>query len=182
MPAGAAQPAWQALTVHPRTPCVALRGVRSSLLAGGKRWHVRFQFEGRISALRVPPAAVAQRGDELWRHLCGELFVMAPDGRYVEFNFAPSGCWAAYLFDGYRSGMQPAQLPDDPVVTCRHDADTLELDALLALPAAMAGVAPLRVALCAMVEEADGTLSCWAQRHAAGPPDFHRADGFRELR
>jgi hypothetical protein len=162
---------------------VALCGVQASLLRdGGDRWSVSFRFLGRINALRVPPPAVAQRNDELWRHLCGELFLMVPDGHYAEFNFAPSGCWAAYVFDGYRRGMRPAQLRRDPVVTSRRDDDALELDALLILPAAMTGVVPLRIALCAMVEEADGTLSCWAQHHADGQPDFHRADGFREWR
>lgn len=125
----------------------------------------------------MPP----QRIDGLWRHLCGELFVMMPGGRYIEFNFAPSGSWAAYAFDGYRSGMRPADLPADPRVTCIVTDAGLELDAELTLPADVAIATPLRVALCAMVEAADGTLSCWAVRHAADTPDFHHADGFLSL-
>ena len=88
---------------------------------------------------------------------------MTPDGQYIEFNFSPSGCWAAYRFDAYRSGMRLAALPVDPVVTCRSEADALALDIALTLPPEVMAAVPLRIALCAMVEEADGTLSCWAQ-------------------
>ena len=34
------------------------------------------------------------------------------------------------------------------------------------------------VALCAVVEHADGALSYWALAHPAGTPDFHHPDGF----
>jgi hypothetical protein len=156
--------------------------VQASLArAGGERWLASFHFVGQLDGLRIPAPEPAQRADGLWRHLCAELFVMAPDGRYVEFNFAPSGLWAAYLFDGYRSGMHVAELPVDPVVTCRRNAAVLELEAVLVLPPAVDAVTTRRIALCAMVEETDGTLSCWAQRHAAGRPDFHHADGFMTL-
>ena len=37
---------------------------------------------------------------------------------------------------------------------------------------------PLRLALSAVVEADDGTLSYWALRHPPGRPDFHHADGF----
>jgi hypothetical protein len=106
---------------------------------------------------------------------------MTPDGRYIEFNFSPSGSWAAYCFDGYRSGMRPADLPADPVVTCIAESDSLELDVALSLLPDIDVAVPLRIALCAMVEEADGALSCWAARHAAARPDFHHADGFMLL-
>jgi len=172
---------WLALTPHPLTPCVALQGLQASLARSGAGARVSFRFSGRIGKLRVPSPAPPQRVDELWRHLCAELFVMMPDGGYLEFNFSPSGSWAAYRFDDYRSGMRPAALPADPVVTCRGDDDVLELDVALTFPPALANGAPLRGALCAMVEEADGALSCWAMRHAGGKPDFHHAGSFALL-
>lgn len=181
MPAEAAQGAWQALVPHPRTPCGALHAVHAALSrADARRWRACFRFQGRIAALRVPPPEPARRADGLWRHLCGEVFAMAADGSYAEFNFAPSGCWAAYQFDGYRSGMRDAAFTEEPVVTCRHDEHSLELQALLALPPAVSASEAPRVALCAMVEEADGRLSCWAVSHG-DEPDFHRAGGFVAL-
>ena len=50
-----------------------------------------------------PPAAQ----DFLWKRTCGELFLGVPgDPSYLEFNFSPSGDWAAYAFDGYRTGVR----------------------------------------------------------------------------
>jgi hypothetical protein len=40
------------------------------------------------------------------------------------------------------------------------------------------GTPHLRVALSAVVEEENGTLSYWALRHAPGKADFHCPDGF----
>jgi hypothetical protein len=39
---------------------------------------------------------------------------------------------------------------------------------------------PLAVALSAVVEERDGTLSYWARRHPPGRPDFHHAEAFAD--
>lgn len=36
----------------------------------------------------------------------------------------------------------------------------------------------VRVGLCAVIEETDGTKSYWALRHPPGPPDFHHPDCF----
>ena len=43
--------------------------------------------------------------DDLWQHTCFELFIGAKnDAEYYEFNFSPSGEWAAYEFRNYRDG------------------------------------------------------------------------------
>src|SRR5437868_3259519 len=61
---------------------------------------------GDISDIRMPRVVAAERGDELWRHTCFEVFVRTASGSdYYEFNFAPSTEWAAYRFNAYRSGM-----------------------------------------------------------------------------
>lgn len=159
-----------------------MQSVQAALVSvAGNAWHLRFRFSGAIDRLRIPAATAPRRADGLWRHLCAELFVMQPDGRYAEFNFSPSGCWAAYLFDSYRSGMRDASLPVDPLVRCIRRADALELEIALTLPVEFASRAALRIALCAMAEEADGTLSCWAVHHAGEQPDFHHAGGFVPL-
>ena len=70
----------------------------------------------------------------LWRHTCFEAFIKAP-GRtsYHEFNFAPSGQWAAYRFDAYREGMMPADLGASPEIAVRRFDDGLELEAAVRL-------------------------------------------------
>lgn len=118
-------------------------------------------------APRIPAPAAPERTDELWKHTCFELFVKPEGGgSYFEFNFAPSSQWAAYRFDGYREGMgdQPLAAPwIEPV----EGGVRVAVD-LGALPESA-----WRVAITAVIEEADGTKSYWSAAHPAGKPDFH---------
>jgi hypothetical protein len=101
---------------------------------------------------------------------------MADDGPgYREFNFSPSGEWAAYAFAGYRDGAHDLPMPAPHVVFHTH-ADGLALAVTLPSPALPA--APLRLGLSAVIEMADGRIAYLALRHAQGKPDFHHADCF----
>jgi hypothetical protein len=140
-----------------------------------------FGLTGPLSAVRIPPTGEPRRGHQLWRHTCFEVFV-ARDGttEYHELNLAPSRQWAVFAFRAYRCG---GPLDDEtlaPRMTVRRDADRLELDALIPLQRLSSQYChePLRLALSAVVEACDGTLSYWALRHPPGMPDFHHADGF----
>jgi hypothetical protein len=95
----------------------------------------------------------------------------APACAYREFNFSPSGEWAAYAFARYREGA-PLGVPD-PGIAVRMHGGALELCASIAVEPAS-----LRVSLCAVIEEGDGVLSYWALRHPAARPDFHHPEGF----
>jgi hypothetical protein len=178
-----------ALVPHPRAPGAAVRGVHAAaartpqgLLA------LRYRIEADLERLRIPPACAPAPGERLWQHLCCEVFVApasaragagagagaaagAGAGAYLEFNFSPSGEWAAYAFERYREGT-PLGVPD-PGIAVRTDAQALELSASVEVAAAK-----LRVALCVVIEELDGALSYWALRHPAPRPDFHHPDGF----
>lgn len=169
------------LHCHPATPARGLRtvSVRVALVAGGLR--LAFRLGGDLARLRWPAAGVPARSDELWRHSCGEAFIAAEgDPAYREFNFSPSGEWAAYAFTAYR---QPARPPGGPApaIGSRGDGDERVLDVTLAaawLPAG--GVRELGLTLVAEEAAADGAphLSYWALRHTAERPDFHRRDSF----
>ena len=117
------------------------------------------------------------RRDNLWRHTCGELFIAARNGSaYREFNFSPSGEWAAYDFTGPRQRAADPTLAA-PAIELRRTADALVLVANL--PRAALPAAPrLDLGLSAVVEADDGTLSYWALRHLAPAPDFHQRDSF----
>ena len=133
---------------------------------------LRYRIEGDLDRLRIPPPRVPAPGERLWQHLCCEVFVArAAASAYREFNFSPSGEWAAYAFERYREG-GPLGVPD-PGIAVHTDAAGLELSATIAVEQAL-----LRVALCAVIEERDGTLSYWALRHPSSRPDFHHPDGF----
>jgi hypothetical protein len=150
---------------------VAVRGAAGGWLALG------FALEGELSALRIPEWLAPRRADHLWRHTCFEAFVMAGAGPgYREFNFSPSGEWAAYAFQGYRQGGQ-AEVEPAPEIVMRRDGDRLELEAVLP-PGMLPPGRSLRLGLSAVVEAAGGGLSYWALRHPPDKPDFHHRENF----
>ncbi len=169
------------LLCHPSTPRSPVRAVvvRAGFTAGGGI-ALAFSLEGDVQRVRLPAPRTARRVDGLWRHTCAEAFVMAGDGpAYREFNFAPSGEWAAYAFRAYREP-EPVDVPLEPRIVVRKTGDRLELDASIAadaLPSTRVGT-PLRLGLSVVVEDTDGSLSYWALRHPPGSPDFHRAEAF----
>jgi len=137
---------------------------------------LRYRIEGDLERLRIPPPRAPTPGERLWQHLCCEAFVApAAASAYREFNFSPSGEWAAYAFERYREG-GPLAVPD-PGIAVRTDAAGLELSATIAVEPVR-----LRVALCVVIEERNGALSgafsYWALRHPLPRPDFHHPDGF----
>ena len=164
-----------ALERHPAAPCEPLRGIQVFLSrAADGRLEVKYLLEGDIERLRIP----ARSAGPLWQHTCCEIFVAREgQGGYDEYNFSPSGEWAAFTFVGYREGS--ARVIPDPGIAVTRDASRLQL---------VARVPPgyrerLKVGLSAVVEDADGALSYWALRHPPGKPDFHHPTTFAlELR
>jgi hypothetical protein len=145
------------------------------------RLELSYVVTGRIGDLRLPPVVAATRTDELWRHTCFEAFVQtAPDGTYYEFNFAPSTQWAAYRFDGYRSGMRAAAGIVAPVIDVQSRPDGYVLNAVLDLDGLpdLARTTSWSLGLSALIEDTRGHLSYWALSHPPGKPDFHHSNGF----
>jgi hypothetical protein len=146
---------------------------------------------GHIKASR--PRGAAARTDDLWKTTCFEAFVQAEgDTAYYEFNFATSGNWAAYRFDGRREGRTDARV-GEPQVEWSCDlpfvpgaqpgpqeraafraengwlGGRLVLDAASDLPLDR----PWHLGLTAVIEEKSGRKSWWALAHPPGEPDFH---------
>lgn len=168
-----------ALTAHPDFPAPAVTTVevRGSLDPAGLTLHYR--LEGDIAALRVPTPAAPVAPDRLWAHTCFEVFLTRGDGvAYREYNFSPSGQWAAYSFTGYRQRDGAAPALPCPTLAWRRDAGELSLEVTLPAAALPPGDGALCLALTTVVELEDGALSYWALRHPAGKPDFHHRDGF----
>lgn len=139
---------------------------------------LHYRLEGDPSGLVVPAPASPRRTDGLWRHTCFEAFLLWGAGPgYLEFNFSPSGEWAAYRFDGRRLGMRALEVRQGPVIRSRQGPDALELQSTLTLDAILDDAA-LRLGLAAVVESTDGQTSWWALRHRASRPDFHDPAGF----
>jgi len=167
---------------HPNSPAGAIRSVSAQATRTREgRLALSYQLHGELDSVIVPPPSRARIGWKLWRHTCCEAFIAAKGAQaYHEFNFSPSGEWAAYGFGRYREGASLDDAALDPQIAVERRTGRLELYALVDLarlaPAHRQG--PLRLGLAVIVEEESGAYSYWALRHAPGKPDFHHADAF----
>lgn len=110
------------------------------------------------------------RADELWRTTCFEAFLRGGgEESYREWNFAPSGDWAAYDFTTYREGMTEAVIAKPPYIRMEDNLTWWALGATIAIPADV----QWELGLSAVLEEKDGTKSYWALGHPDAKPDFH---------
>ena len=168
------------LLCHPSSPAPGVHSFEVGL-EGTPESGLRLDFEIRAdpASVRWPASRTPAFRDGLWHHSCLELFAAAVGGAYREFNFSPSGEYALYDFDAYRSGMRPVTPRQEPRIHARSSAASWSVEAgvpadLLMLPA---GAAHL-LGVTAVIEAGDGTLSYWAVHHPAAKPDFHHRGGF----
>lgn len=138
---------------------------------------LRYRLEGEIADLRLPaPLASPGPADGLWQHSCCELFVTEEGDAYREFNFSPSGEWAAYAFSGYRQRVawQPTAAPQ-----IRCSTNTAGIELRVELPGVLLPTTTkFHLSATAVIETRGGALSYWALHHAGERPDFHRRESF----
>lgn len=170
------------LHCHPQTPAGPVRAIDVRVVRHPDgRLALSYRVRGDVMQLLVPETGPVQPGERLWEHTCCECFVArAPGGPYHEFNFSPSGAWAAHGFGAYREGgplVDPALTPD---LAVRRSAGGLELDAVIPLDALSAAhrTGMLWLAISAVIETRAGARSYWALWHPHGAPDFHHRDAF----
>jgi hypothetical protein len=171
----------RSLQPHPETPAPAVGSIEVEIeRQSGARLHLRYRLSASMDLVRVPPPAPSRRADRLWERTCFEAFVRLRGEAYLEFNFSPSGEWAAYRLAGYRSGMSEAPLTAPPTIVTRAGPDGLDTDVELDLAALeeLSQDAPWQLGLSAVVEDAAGTRLFWALAHPPGEPDFHHKDCF----
>ncbi len=170
------------LTAHPSTLNGAVHRLAVKLRAEEPDILVfDYSLDADMSRVRVPSSGVGGRADDLWKHTCFEGFVAPADAPgYYEFNFSPSLDWAIYRFRAYREGMSPAEIDQAPKISVRRGEDGLELQSAVRLEhlTDLRGAPRLRIAVAAVIEDANGRLSYWGLRHSPGKPDFHHPNGF----
>lgn len=177
---------------HPATPCAHELQLTVSLALAGAVTDagasagllLRYQLTGEVSALNVPAPTLPRASDGLWQHTCFEAFVAVPgEAAYREFNFSPSGQWAAYRFGGERvrdTVAEASQLPFEPLIEVTREPHKLVQEVWIArsaLPVPKTGQT-LQLGLSAVLEDTRGRLSYWALTHPAAQPDFHHRGGF----
>jgi hypothetical protein len=132
---------------------------------------------------QLKPLSERSRRDELWRHMCLELFIAPADGPgYLELNIAPSGDWNLYAFDSYRAGMREVVVNEAPAFELFRPSDRECLWRVsLNLENEPMGVALrglLAVGATAVLEYRDGRREYWAIDHRGDKPDFHLRQSF----
>jgi hypothetical protein len=155
------------LMPHTTTPPGPARSVRVTLNRSADTLSLEYRLEGDLAAIAVPAVAPPVRTDNLWHRTCFEAFLGLPDGSYREYNFSPSGAWAAYHFDGFRLGMKDLASPDLTLNVQHNDG------LVLAVSVPLEADLPIALGLSTIVELPDGTKSFWAVAHPPGPPEFH---------
>jgi hypothetical protein len=139
-----------------------------------------YRLVADLSQLRLPEPRTPVRTDGLWRHTCFEAFLGRPPASdYWEYNFSPSGAWAAYHFTACREGMAPLLKGAPPTIEPRIAAGVFELSVHVDLSwlARSAHGSGLRLALSAVIEDRERVLSYWALAHPGEKPDFHHPAG-----
>ncbi len=118
----------------------------------------------------IPEPAESERAEDLWQTTCFEAFLRGErEAGYREWNFAPSGQWAAYDFASHREGRTDAEVAA-PYIRIEDNLTWWALGATIAVDAERVW----ELGLSAVLEEKDGTKSYWALAHPDGDePDFH---------
>jgi hypothetical protein len=138
--------------------------------------NIWFGIGAPASRFLIPTSDDPQRKDELWKTTCFEAFLRAEgETGYNEWNFSPSGDWAAYSFTGRREGMANTDVGSPPYIRMENNLTWWTLGATIAIEADKSW----QFSLSAVIEEKDGTKSYWALHHPLpDEPDFHHPDCF----
>jgi hypothetical protein len=166
---------------HPADAEGPVRSIAVRVRRAGAVLGIHFRATGELDRVRVPAQRAPRIAEQLWQHTCCELFLRVQAAEpYHEFNFSPSGEWAAYAFGRYRHGALLKDSGLDPHVHSSVNADTLELGATIALDRLSGSYADVRLALAiaAVIEARDGSRTHWALAHPSEKPDFHHPGAF----
>ncbi|GAA4009552.1 DOMON-like domain-containing protein [Sphingomonas humi] len=149
---------------------------RSAAFGSTATLNLWFGISAPIGRFRVPLADhEPTRRDNLWQSTCFECF-LKEEGQdaYQEWNFAPSGDWAAYDFAAEREDMAPAEVTSPPYIRTEDNLTWWGLGATLSIPAEPR----FTIALSAVIEEQSGARHFFALHHPSDQPDFHHPDCF----
>jgi len=164
------------LAPHPSTPPadppfkVWARVEHAASFGAVATTNIWFGVSAPANRFVIPAAAEPARANGLWNTTCFEAFLRGAGKRkYREWNFAPSGQWAAYDFSGTRKGMKNADVASPPYVRMEDNFTWWALGATFTVETGTTW----DLGLSAVLEEKDGTKSYWALVHPSEKPDFH---------
>lgn len=160
----------QTLALHPDCAPGSIHSITADVVSTPQGCRATFVARGEVARIAVPAPAMPGRFDNLWQTTCFEIFWSHDGTSYREFNLSPSSRWACYDFDGFREGMRnaPAEVEIAVTVTESELQLTAEIHSTLPVPA--------RVALNAIIADADGVNRYWALAFRPGKPEFHASE------
>jgi len=171
----------KSLICHPDTPCPSAHVLQVEIESNTENAiQLSYRLTGDIAKILIPEPMPANATDGLWQHTCFELFLAQTDTpAYHEFNFSPSGEWAAYAFQDYRKRM-PWTIGQPPVVTSKKTRSELILTSRIDAAELLSdgNAHSLQLGVSAVVESLTGELSYWALHHPGERPDFHDRRSF----
>jgi hypothetical protein len=169
------------LICHPGSSCLAINDFHVQLEWDiDRNLHLHYRLCGDLALIRIPGPQTPQHVDGLWKQTCFEVFIGVEDEQnYHEFNFSPSGQYAAYGFNSYRLRSEWVS-GHAPCIGFSKTNDEYQLQTMITgadFPVNTSGK-PFRLGFSAVIELLDGNLSYWALHHPCEYPDFHHRDGF----
>lgn len=164
------------LISHPATPCPAIYDFSVSIdYDSDGNLHLSYYLFGELSGIRIPPPLTPSAKDGLWQQTCFEAFIASENqNSYYEFNFSPSGQYAAYAFRDYRIRRDWLITEDIPINFTKIDEKLVLQTTLSSINLPISKV--LQLGLSAVLETHNGKKSYWALHHPAATPDFHHRD------
>lgn len=145
-----------------------------------------FLLRGPWQKILFPPRnATPAHKERLWEQTCFEIFLKSCDrDDYWEFNFSPSGDFACYHLDHYRSGLKiETRVTQMSCVLSSTDAQEslwraqADLSLILGFPETQ----NLRIGVSTILKFKSGPTSHWALTHKKNRPDFHDPESFSYL-
>ena len=141
---------------------------------------LNYRFRAEKSAECDSSLQLGQFVEGLWENDVAELFVLAPDRRYQEFNLSPVGAWWCATFSDYRQCESP--LPHLPIEIKAEQAEgywSVSMTVRLGDLPVLNGLDPQLTQwnVCAILSPRQPQYLCWGSRQT-GQPDFHLTENF----
>jgi hypothetical protein len=166
------------LMCHPQSLHGGVEAIKVTVTRGQNgEIELVYRVMGALEELKIASPATPDRVDGLWKNTCFEFFVKnSAATAYLEYNFAPSGQWAAYQFSGYRADMAELQT-EAPTISIKDGDQFLTVSVTLQLPDTWQD-ADLWAGISVVAATQSGDIAYWAFVHPPGNPDFHHKDCF----
>lgn len=178
---------WQDVVALPRSS--ASECWNGDCLARPFQWSLTIDSQ-RLWFVSEIPAAPSEKKlhgsgefvEGLWESNVAELFVMASDGKYQEFNVSEDGAWWAMTFLSHRVRSPSPKVPKG--VTITTERSTQSWTAIMAIPLASLEVEwnqNVALHVCGILYRQGVPTYLTSKAQSGFPPDFHDSRCFQSV-